>query len=154
MSIDFEHFTPGAALAGGALIGLSVAWLLLVHGRIAGISGLLGRLVGRAVEVAVPRHADPGGLQWPIALAFLAGLAIAPRLFAVSGHPVQIHVDASWPVLVAAGVLVGIGTRASGGCTSGHGVCGLSNLSLRSLVATLNFMAVAMVTVAVQRWLA
>ncbi len=149
MSIDFEHFSPGASLAGGALIGLSAAWMLLVHGRIAGISGQLGEVVRRVVA----RRVVGAGSQWWISAVFLAGLASSPLLFSVLGHPAPIHVYAATPTLIVAGLLVGLGTRYAGGCTSGHGVCGLSNRSARSLVATLTFMLVAIVTVGVQRWL-
>lgn len=149
MVVDVEHFTPLRAVLGGALIGLSASWFFLAHARIAGISGLLGQLVGRVV--------NPGATpstQAPLTLAFLIGLAIAPLLFLALGQPVAVHLDAGVGTLFAGGLLVGLGTRYAGGCTSGHGVCGLSALSPRSLVATLLFMAAAFATVGVQRWLA
>ncbi len=139
MSIDFAHFTPGAALAGGLIIGLAAAVLVLGNGRIAGISGILGGLLQR------PR----GDMDWRI--AFLAGLVGAPMLAAALGHPVVPEIAAGWGEVLAAGFLVGIGTRYAGGCTSGHGVCGLSRGSMRSLVATLTFMAAGIVTVFVTR---
>ncbi len=135
MSIDFAHFTPGAALVGGLIIGLAAAVLVLANGRIAGISGILGGLLQR------PR----GDMDWRI--AFLAGLVAAPLLAAALGHPVVPEIAAGWGEVLAAGFLVGIGTRYAGGCTSGHGVCGLSRGSVRSLVATLTFMAAGIVTV-------
>ncbi|WP_439890068.1 YeeE/YedE family protein [Ralstonia sp. 25C] len=139
MSIDFAHFTPGASLVGGLIIGLAAAVLVLANGRIAGISGILGGLLQR------PR----GDMDWRV--AFLVGLIGAPMLAAVLGHPVVPEIAAGWGEVLAAGFLVGIGTRYAGGCTSGHGVCGLSRGSVRSLVATLTFMAAGIVTVFVMR---
>lgn len=124
------------SLAGGALIGASAALLLLANGRIAGISGILGGLLG-------PEARDRA---WRA--AFLAGLLAGPVLFrAASGHWPEIRVAASWPMLVVAGLLVGFGTRLGSGCTSGHGVCGLARLSPRSLAAVATFMAAAFVAV-------
>ena len=117
MSIDFTHFTPGAALVGGLIIGLAAAVLVLGTGRIAGISGIVGGLLLR------PR----GDMDWRI--AFLIGLMGAPVVAALLGHPVVPEIAAGWGEVLAAGFLVGIGTRYAGGCTSGHGVCGLSRLS-------------------------
>ena len=119
-----------AGLAGGTLIGLAGALFLLGSGRIAGISGILGGLLDRAV----PRLENT---------AFLAGLIIAPVIWVVIANPVEITVTEDPALLVSAGLLVGLGTRIGNGCTSGHGVCGLSRLSGRSLAATLTFMAVA-----------
>lgn len=131
--------TPGSALLGGVLIGLATALFVLLNGRIAGISGIVGGLLRPA----------RGDVAWR--LAFLLGLTGAPLLWMlVSARPV-VRVDAGWGLLVAAGLLVGFGTRLGSGCTSGHGVCGLSRLSLRSLVATLVFMAAGFVTVFVVR---
>ncbi|MSO69594.1 MAG: YeeE/YedE family protein [Alphaproteobacteria bacterium] len=129
-----ENFTPGAALLGGALIGLSAAILMLYSGRIAGISGIVGGLLSRQV---------PGAeMRWR--LAFLAGLIAGPALVnAVVGGIAPITLDASIGLLVGAGLLVGIGTRIGGGCTSGHGVCGMARLSPRSMVATMSFLATA-----------
>jgi hypothetical protein len=127
------------ALAGGLLIGLSAATLLLVNGRIAGISGLVAGL------------AQPGERQLSD-LAFLLGLVLGPPLFAaMAGHWPLMRIEASWPVLAVAGLLVGFGTRLGSGCTSGHGVCGLARLSPRSLVAVLVFLATGMLTVALMR---
>ena len=139
MSMDFTHFTPGAALVGGLIIGLAAAVLVLGTGRIAGISGIVGGLLLR------PR----GDMDWRI--AFLIGLMGAPVVAALLGHPVVPEIAAGWGEVLAAGFLVGIGTRYAGGCTSGHGVCGLSRGSVRSLVATLSFMTAGIVTVFVVR---
>lgn len=139
MSIDFAHFTPGAAMIGGLIIGLAAAVLVLGNGRIAGISGIVGGLLQR------PR----GDMDWRI--AFLVGLIGAPVIAALLGQPVVPDIAAGWGEVIAAGFLVGIGTRYAGGCTSGHGVCGLSRGSVRSLVATLTFMAAGIVTVFVMR---
>ena len=139
MTIDWNAFTPWSALTGGGLIGVAAAMLVLLNGRIAGISGVLG-------GVLRPAKGDRG---WRI--AFVGGLAGAAVLYAVFfGNP-QIRIDASWGALVIAGFLVGLGTRYGSGCTSGHGVCGLSQLSPRSLIATLSFMAAGFVTVFVLR---
>lgn len=139
MSIDFAHFTPGAALTGGLIIGLAAAVLVLGNGRIAGISGIVGGLLQR------PR----GDMDWRI--AFLVGLIGAPVIAPLIGYSVVPDIAAGWGEVLAAGFLVGIGTRYAGGCTSGHGVCGLSRGSVRSLVATLTFMAAGIVTVFVVR---
>jgi uncharacterized membrane protein YedE/YeeE len=133
--IDWSHFTPWSSLAGGLLIGGAAALLVLSTGRIAGISGIAGGLL-------TPRRADIG---WRI--AFLLGLLLAPVAFRVFGRLPFPRIDAGFGVLLIAGLLVGLGTSYGSGCTSGHGVCGLSRLSLRSLVATLAFMAAGMVTV-------
>ena len=141
MSIDWNHFTPWSALAGGALIGLAAALFLLLNGRIAGISGVLGGLF-KPVS---------GDIAWRV--AFVLGLVGAPLvygLFAVLPTP---QIQASNAALVAAGLLVGVGTRYGSGCTSGHGVCGLSRLSPRSLVATACFMGTGFATVFVIRHL-
>jgi len=139
MAIDFTAFTPLSALAGGALIGLSATLLILFNGRIAGISGIIGGLL------QPPR----GDMDWRI--AFLVGMIGAPVIAALLGQPVVPDISAGWGEVLAAGFLVGIGTRYAGGCTSGHGVCGLSRGSVRSLVATLTFMAAGIVTVFVMR---
>lgn len=135
MTIDWNAFTPWASLAGGALIGLAAAMFLLVNGRIAGISGILGGLL-------VPKSGD---IAWRV--AFLAGMLIAPSAWLLVTTLPKTQIDASYPMLIVAGLLVGIGTRYGSGCTSGHGVCGLSRLSIRSLIATLSFMTAGFVTV-------
>jgi len=139
MTIDWSVFTPWSAMTGGVLIGLAAALFLLVNGRVAGISGIVGGML----------HPRSGDLAWR--LAFIAGLLLAPLACATVGVRPSATIDASYPVLIAAGLLVGIGTRYAGGCTSGHGVCGLSRLSPRSLVATLSFMAAGFVVVYVVR---
>lgn len=142
MSIDWSHFTPWASLAGGALIGLAAAMLVLLNGRIAGISGIVGGLL------AGPRS-EAG---WRI--AFVAGLLAAPLAAAAAGWIVVPRIEAGLGTLALAGLLVGAGTSYGSGCTSGHGVCGLSRLSPRSLVATLAFMGAGMATVFAARHLA
>ena len=140
MHIDFSAFTPWAALIGGALIGLAAVFLALFNGRIAGISGIVGALL--------PPYKS-GGRAWQI--AFVVGMLAAPVLYGFFAPVPAAPSPASWPVLVIAGLLVGFGTRLGAGCTSGHGVCGLSRLSVRSLVATLCFMATGFATVFVTR---
>jgi uncharacterized protein len=141
MAIDCNAFTPGPALAGGMLIGAASGLLLLLNGRIAGVSGILGGLLKPAA----------GDRTWR--LAFIGGLFAAPLLYRAATVLPQPHIDAGWPMLAAAGLLVGIGTRYGSGCTSGHGVCGLSQRSPRSLAATLVFMAAGFATVFVLRHL-
>ncbi len=144
MSIDWAAFTPWSALIGGILIGFAAALLALTTGRVAGISGILGNLLPFAGAASEPGARSERG--WRI--AFLLGLLLAPGLATISAvplPPVQVLVD--WPWLVLAGLLVGIGTRVGSGCTSGHGVCGLARGSLRSLAATLTFMAAGIATV-------
>ena len=135
MLIDWTHFTPWAALAGGVLLGLASALFVLVNGRILGISGIVGGLLR-------PRAGDMG---WR--LAFVLGMLVAPGLYWLVVGPTQPRIDATWGMMVIAGLLVGVGTRYGSGCTSGHGVCGLSRMSPRSLVATLAFMGAGFVTV-------
>src|SRR5450830_1492009 len=135
MQIDWQHFTPWSSLAGGLLIGLAAAVLILFNGRIAGISGIGGCLLS-------PRNGDSG---WR--LASLAGLRLSPLLYQLRLALPEVLIEAGTPALVIAGLLVGLGVRYGAGCTSGHGVCGLSRLSLRSLVATLCFMAAGFLTV-------
>ena len=135
MTIDWNNFTPWTSLAGGILLGLASAIFILVNGRILGISGIVGGLLR-------PKSGDVG---WR--LAFVLGMLVAPLLYLLVADPVAVRIDAGWATLVIAGLLVGAGTRFGSGCTSGHGVCGLSRLSLRSLVATLAFMGAGFVTV-------
>ncbi|SDZ77327.1 YeeE/YedE family protein [Microbulbifer marinus] len=141
MTIDWSAFTPISALAGGVLIGVATALLLALNGRIAGISGILGGLIDRT----------PGETGWR--LAFTLGLLLGPAAWLLFAALPAIEIRADYPMLVAAGLLVGIGTRYGSGCTSGHGVCGLSRLSPRSLVATLMFMGAGFATVFVVRHL-
>lgn len=141
MTIDWMHFTPWASLAGGLLLGLASALFILLSGRLLGISGIMGGLLG-------PRTGDAG---WR--LSFLAGLLVAPAVWSLVAAPHVPRIEASGTVLVLAGLLVGWGTRYGSGCTSGHGVCGLSRLSLRSLTATLSFMGAGFATVYVVRHL-
>ncbi len=139
MSIDWANFTPWASLAGGAMIGLAAAAFVLLNGRVAGISGILGGLL----------FVPPNDRAWRV--AFIAGLILALPAWLVVRPMPEFRIDAGWGTLVAAGLLVGIGTRYAGGCTSGHGVCGLSRFSIRSLVATLSFMAAGFAVVYVIR---
>lgn len=133
--ISWMDFTPGLSLIGGLLIGVAAGLFLLLNGRIAGISGILG---GLFKPVA-------GDIAWRI--AFLLGLVTSPVLYSLVAPLPEIQVSASFPVLIVAGVLVGIGTRYGSGCTSGHGVCGLSRFSPRSLAATAAFMLAGFLTV-------
>ena len=142
MTIDWTHFTPLSALFGGLLIGLSAAVLLLCNGRIAGISGIVGGLLQRY---------KAGDFAWRV--AFVLGLVLAPVLYRLFAELPESRIDASWVMLVVAGVLVGFGSRLGSGCTSGHGVCGVSRLSPRSLVATATFMTTGFVAVYVVRHL-
>lgn len=135
MMIHWEQFTPMSALAGGIMIGVASAMFILLNGRIAGISGIIGGLLRPA----------PGEIPWRI--AFIAGMFLAPAAYGLFAAIPAPRIDADFPMLVAAGLLVGIGTRYSNGCTSGHGVCGLARLSPRSLVATAVFMATGFATV-------
>ncbi|MES2632675.1 MAG: YeeE/YedE family protein [Pseudomonadota bacterium] len=139
MTIAWNEFTPWSALAGGALIGLSAAMFVLLNGRIAGISGVLGGLL-KPVK---------GDIGWRV--AFVLGLVGAPLVYALVAALPTPRIDAGFGALIAAGLLVGVGTRYGAGCTSGHGVCGLSRLSPRSLVATAAFMGAGFVTVFVLR---
>jgi uncharacterized membrane protein YedE/YeeE len=134
-----DSFTPLSATLGGLLIGLAAALLWLTTGRIAGISGIVG---------ALPT-ARTGDVAWRI--AFLAGLIVAPVIYAMAAGMPVVRLDAGMPVIVAGGLLVGFGTRLGGGCTSGHGVCGIARLSARSLLATGLFMAAGVVTVFLAR---
>ena len=131
MNIDWNHFTPWASLIGGLLLGVASAVFILINGRILGISGILGGLLPPKV----------GDISWRV--AFLLGMLAAPTVFmslAPAGFASEPRINAGFWTVIVAGLLVGIGTRYASGCTSGHGVCGLSRLSPRSLVATLSFM--------------
>lgn len=141
MTVDWNAFTPVAALSGGLLIGLAASAFLVLNGRIAGISGIVGGLLP-------PRAGD---IAWRT--AFTAGLIAAPLAWRSTASLPPIEIEAGYPMLIAAGLLVGVGTRYASGCTSGHGVCGLARLSPRSLVATLGFMATGFATVFIVRHL-
>ncbi|MEN9367104.1 MAG: hypothetical protein RL489_1462 [Pseudomonadota bacterium] len=146
---DWTAFTPWSALAGGALIGLAAAMLLLGSGRIAGIAGL----VGQPLRDLLQGQAGGWLARHRLRLLFVAGLLIAPWLWRLATPLPPMRLDVGTPVLIVAGLLVGFGSRLGNGCTSGHGVCGLSRLSLRSLVNVLCFMGSGFVTVFVMRHL-
>lgn len=137
--IDWPAFTPLSAMLGGVIIGLATTALLIVTGRIAGISGIVGGLF----------RLSQGDRGWRI--AFIAGLLMAPWIYRWIAVLPPVEIRTSYGLLVLAGLIVGIGTRYGSGCTSGHGVCGLSRLSPRSIVATIIFIATAMVTTYVIR---
>ena len=139
MSIDWNAFTPWSSLFGGMLIGLAAAMFVLLNGRIAGISGVLGGLL-------TPVRGD---VLWRV--AFVGGIVAAPLAYSIFQALPPVQIDAGYAALVVAGLLVGVGTRYGVGCTSGHGVCGLSRLSLRSLAATATFMGAGFATVFVLR---
>ena len=139
--MDWAHFTPWTSVAGGVLIGAAAAMFLLLNGRVAGISGVLGGLL----------RPSAGDIGWRA--AFIAGLVAAPLLYQLAAPLPTVQIDAGTGLLVTAGLLVGLGTRYGSGCTSGHGVCGLSRLSPRSLVATAAFMAAGFMTVFIVRHL-
>jgi uncharacterized protein len=141
MTIDVQSFTPLTALIGGLMIGLAAAMLVLFNGRIAGISGILGGLL----------RPKAGDVSWRV--AFVLDLLLALVAYAAFAAMPASHIAASDMLIVIAGLLVGVGTRYGAGCTSGHGVCGLSRFSMRSLVATLTFMAAGFATVFVTRHL-
>ena len=142
MLIDWNNFTPWTALAGGALIGLAAAIFILFNGRIAGITGILGGLIR-------PKLQDIG---WRI--AFIVGLILSPAIWKLFGSLPAMEIAADNALLAIAGLIVGISTRYGSGCTSGHGVCGISRLSPRSIIATVAFMATGFLTVYVVRHLA
>ena len=135
MSIDWNAFTPWSSLFGGMLIGLAAAMFVLLNGRVAGISGVMGGLL-------TPLRGD---VLWRA--AFIGGIVLAPLIYSLFLVLPPVQIDADYASLVIAGLLVGVGTRYGAGCTSGHGVCGLSRLSLRSLAATATFMGAGFATV-------
>ena len=139
MTIDWINFAPWSALAGGLLIGAACATLILFNGKIAGISGVLGGLLA-------PWRGDIG---WRV--AFIGGLVLAPVVAALAAPLPAATLEAGNTVLIVAGLLVGMGTRYGAGCTSGHGVCGLSRRSPRSMAATATFMLAGFVTVYIVR---
>jgi uncharacterized membrane protein YedE/YeeE len=134
-------FTPWQSLFGGALIGLSAVLLMALHGRIAGITGVVSGVI------------PPLAADWQWRAAFLVGAIVAPLLLILAGGQIAFSVPVSTGALVLGGVLVGIGVHFGNGCPSGHGICGLARLSPRSLVAVLTFMATAFLTVFVTRHL-
>lgn len=137
--IDTPHFTPLTALVGGFMIGAAAVLFMLLNGRIAGISGIVGGLL----------HPVKHDVFWRV--TFVAGMIMAPLAYSLFAPLPDIQVDADYPLLVLAGVLVGIGTRYGSGCTSGHGICGISRLSPRSLAATASFMVSGIITVFIMR---
>ncbi len=141
--MNWEAFTPWSALAGGVLIGLAAALMVVLLGRIAGISGIVGNLLQPATWGSVK--------QWGWRVAFVVGMVAAPVVWQWFAPLPAMEMPANPWAIVLAGLLVGFGTRLGSGCTSGHGVCGLSRLSLRSLAATLMFMATGVLTVFVVR---
>lgn len=141
MLIDWNNFTPWSALAGGGLIGIAAAIFILFNGRIAGITGIAGGLI----------RPKKGDISWRI--AFILGLVFSPLVWKLFSPLPLIEIEASNALLAIAGLIVGISTRYGSGCTSGHGVCGISRLSPRSIIATLAFMATGFLTVYVVRHL-
>ena len=141
MEIAWAAFTPAASFAGGAMIGLAALLLMLLNGRVMGMSGILsGLLVKR--------------LDWPWRLAFVIGVIVGPFIFmAITGAPIERQTVMSGPLAYAAAFLIGLGTAVGSGCTSGHGICGLSRLSPRSFAAVMSFMASAVIAVALVRFL-
>lgn len=143
MNILWNEFTPWSSLAGGLLIGLSASILVAALGRIAGISGIIGALLQRPSWKSVS--------NWGWRLAFIIGMVTAPLIWQLFAPLPAMQMPSNSALIIVAGLLVGFGTRLGSGCTSGHGVCGLSRLSLRSLAATLTFIATGAITVFVMR---
>lgn len=143
MNILWNEFTPWSSLAGGLLIGLSASILVAALGRIAGISGIIGVLLQRPSWKSVS--------NWGWRLAFIIGMVAAPLIWQLFAPLPAMQMPSNSALIIVAGLLVGFGTRLGSGCTSGHGVCGLSRLSLRSLAATLTFIATGAITVFVMR---
>ena len=145
MVIDFDSFTPLASLVGGVMIGVAALLLMLTHGRVLGVSGILGGILGGLM--------DPSGtsdVRWRV--LFVIGVLAGPfAIMAVTGLPVERMSVASGFTLPIAGFIVGLGTAIGAGCTSGHGICGLARLSVRSAVAVGMFMTTAIITVYVVR---
>ena len=147
MTIDWNAFTPWSALTGGLVIGLASALYILGNGRIAGIAGIVASPLRALVSGTSLRHEKTR-------LLFIGGLLLAPWLWRLAAPLPSMRVDVGWFGVIAAGLLVGVGVRMGNGCTSGHGVCGLSRFSLRSLAHVLAFMGAGVVTVWVLRhWL-
>lgn len=138
MTIDWNHFTPWASLGGGLLLGIASVAFILLNGRILGISGILGGLI----------PARTGDTTWR--LAFILGMFVSPlvmKMLAPADFLTSPRIEANMGLIVVAGLLVGVGTRYGSGCTSGHGICGLSRLSPRSIVATCLFMLAGFISV-------
>lgn len=135
MVINWDQFIPLSALTGGAVIGLAAALLILLNGRIAGISGIVGGLL----------KAHKGDMGWRI--AFISGLVAAPLVWQLFMNLPPVYIEGGYGLMALSGLIVGLGTRYGSGCTSGHGVCGLSRLSPRSVVATLVFIGAGFTTV-------
>ena len=144
MTVDWSHFTPWSSLVGGLVIGLATLLLVLGNGRIAGIAGIVG---GALQGLLGGQGLRNNAVRW----LFLAGLIAAPWIWRLFAPLPVTRVDVGWLAVIAAGLLVGIGVRMGNGCTSGHGVCGLSRLSLRSLANVLAFMGAGVVTVTLLR---
>ena len=141
MEIAWAEFTPLSSFGGGAMIGLAALFLMLLNGRIMGMSGILSGLLVKRPD-------------WPWRLAFVIGVIAAPFIFmAVTGAPIERQTIMSGPLVYVAAFLVGLGTAVGSGCTSGHGICGLSRLSMRSFAAVIAFMVSAVITVALLRFL-
>lgn len=143
MHIAWEQFTPLTAIGGGLLIGLASVLLMAGIGRIAGVTGILAGIFTGLFQT--------NKSEWPWRLAFILGLTISPVLYTVFGELPTIEIQTDWPAILFAGLIVGFGTRLGSGCTSGHGVCGISRLSPRSIIATLVFMGAGFATVALVR---
>lgn len=145
MTIDFAYFTPYLSLAGGVLIGLAALVLMASNGRVMGISGILGGLTAFTTQKT----------ELPWRMMFLIGTVLGPFVIIVmTGNPIEIRPVATGPVLMAGGLIVGLGTAIGSGCTSGHGICGLARFSVRSLAAVMVFMTTAIITVAIVRHVA
>ena len=141
MEIAWAEFTPAASFAGGAMIGVAALFLMLLNGRVMGMSGILSGLLVKRPD-------------WAWRLAFVIGVIVGPLLFiGLTGAPIERQAVMSGPLLYVAAFLVGLGTAVGSGCTSGHGICGLSRFSLRSLAAVMAFMVSAVITVALVRFL-
>ena len=141
MEIAWAEFTPAASFSGGAMIGLAALFLMLLNGRVMGMSGILSGLLVKRPD-------------WQWRLAFVIGVIVGPFIFmAVTGAPIERQTVMSGPLVYVAAFLVGLGTAVGSGCTSGHGICGLSRLSLRSFAAVMAFMVSAVITVALVRFL-
>ncbi len=135
MHIDWTHFTPGASFAGGLLIGIAACACALLLGRIAGVSGIVGALL----------RPERGEISWR--LAFVAGMLASPLVYALFAPLPEVRIAAPYGVVILGGLLVGLGASYGSGCTSGHGVCGISRRSARSIVATGAFMVAGFLVV-------